>query len=128
MVVVFPKTTVLLFTQIISSRTSFLSTRMICHISPGHHSHQTSLLLNLCGLHGRGKCMVAIHRHHRYLNLSQFCRKNGARFFGKHTGIVFIHFEKTASCFEWQQFFYTMLGKGTCVFRCFHIFGPTHIF
>lgn len=40
-----------LFTELTSPRTGFLSTRMICHISPAHYSHQTSIILNLYGLH-----------------------------------------------------------------------------
>ncbi|GBM64356.1 hypothetical protein AVEN_11009-1 [Araneus ventricosus] len=80
MVMVSSKATKPLFTQLTSSRTGFLSTRLNCHISPGHHSHQTSILLNLCGLHCRGKFVIAINRHHRYLSMPPFCRKNGTRF------------------------------------------------
>ncbi len=80
MATVSSKTTMPPFTQLKLSRTGLLSTRMLCHIFPDHHSHQILTLLNLCNLHWREKCVLAIHSNHHYLNLPPFCRKNGTKF------------------------------------------------
>lgn len=68
------KNTIGLLTHLRSSRTSFMSTRVICDISSGYHSYQILILLFLYCLIWRDICVITIHIHHRYLDLPHFAR------------------------------------------------------
>lgn len=48
--------------------------------------------------------------YHRYLNRAIFCLKNGIRYHRELFRLVFINFEKNASCFERQQLSNILLG------------------
>lgn len=117
---VYSKMTKPLFRLLASPSTGFRSKRMICQISAGHHSHQNSICLNLCGQNWRENCMVTIHHHNPYVNVQPFCTKNGYSLV-KHTRTVFFHCGKTTNCFECKRFSHTILGKETCSFTSFHI-------
>lgn len=62
---VYSKTTKHLFTKLPLSRTAFLRMRMIYRISPGHHTHETSIISDSFDPHWRGKWGIVIQCYHR---------------------------------------------------------------
>ena len=80
MVMVSPKTTKPLFTQLTMFRIGFLSRRIICRISPWPPQLPDLNIIKFCGQHWSEQCVLVIHCQHSYLNLPPFCRKNGTIF------------------------------------------------